>query len=231
MRTPKASYANVMSTIAVFLALGGVGWAATTLPRNSVGTQQLRTGAVHAVDVRTGAITSAKVKDKSLLAKDFKAGQLPKGATGAAGAPGPQGPQGAPGPKGDPGAPGAAAGTEALYGSLGATVFAPDLIVASFAPTSTTAPGRLLVSVTVDRDITCASTFRAAITVDDKFVSGSQHRFDVGANPDVLVLSGVTTDAVAAGAHVVKVIGDCDGIAGSQNSIQFATYNAVVLGA
>jgi hypothetical protein len=34
-----ASYANVMATIAVFLALGGTGYA-LSLPRNSVGTAQ-----------------------------------------------------------------------------------------------------------------------------------------------------------------------------------------------
>jgi hypothetical protein len=47
------------------------------------------------------AVTSAKVKDRSLLAKDFKAGQLPAGATGAQGE---QGPQGIPGAQGPPGA-------------------------------------------------------------------------------------------------------------------------------
>jgi hypothetical protein len=42
----RASYANVMSTLAVFIALGGVGYAATTLPSGSVATAQLRDGSV-----------------------------------------------------------------------------------------------------------------------------------------------------------------------------------------
>ena len=37
------SYANVMATIAVFLALGGGAYAALRLPKNSVGTRQIKT--------------------------------------------------------------------------------------------------------------------------------------------------------------------------------------------
>ena len=81
------TYANVMATIAVFAALGGGAYAAATLPKNSVGAAQLT----------KNAVTSPKVKDGSLLAKDFKAGQLPKGDQG------PKGDTGAPGAKGDKG--------------------------------------------------------------------------------------------------------------------------------
>jgi hypothetical protein len=42
----RLSYANVVSTLALFLALGGASYAALTLPRNSVGTPQLRNGSV-----------------------------------------------------------------------------------------------------------------------------------------------------------------------------------------
>ena len=37
------SYANVMATVAVFIALGGTSYAVTQLPRNSVGSKQIRT--------------------------------------------------------------------------------------------------------------------------------------------------------------------------------------------
>jgi hypothetical protein len=86
----KLSYANVMATFAVFLALGGVSYAATQLPKNSVGAKQLK----------KDAVTSAKVKDGSLQAGDFKAGAL------SAGRVGPQGPIGPQGPVGPQGAPG-----------------------------------------------------------------------------------------------------------------------------
>jgi hypothetical protein len=86
-------YSNVMSTLAVFIALGGASYAAVTLPKNSVGTKQLK----------KNAVTSSKVKNGSLLSKDFKAGQLPQGPKGDTGAPGVKGDTGAKGDKGDTG--------------------------------------------------------------------------------------------------------------------------------
>jgi hypothetical protein len=86
----RLSYANVMSTIAVFAALGGGAYAATALPKNSVGAAQ----------IKKNAVASAKVKDRSLLAKDFKAGQLPAGAKGDNGAAGEKGEKGEKGEQG-----------------------------------------------------------------------------------------------------------------------------------
>jgi hypothetical protein len=74
---------NVLACVALFIALGGVSYAAA-LPRNSVGGQQ----------IKKDAVTSAKVKDGSLKALDFGTGQLPSGAIGAKGDPGPTGPAG-----------------------------------------------------------------------------------------------------------------------------------------
>lgn len=71
----------VVACIALGITLSGVGYAAVVLPKNSVGTAQLKNNAVN----------SAKVKNRTLLGADFKAGQIPAG---------PAGPQG---PKGDPG--------------------------------------------------------------------------------------------------------------------------------
>ncbi len=93
----KLSYANVMATIAVFMALGGGAYAATQLPANSV----------NARAIAKNAVTSAKVKDHSLVARDFKAGQLPAGRQGLQGLPGPQGAQGVPGATGPQGPKGA----------------------------------------------------------------------------------------------------------------------------
>lgn len=66
---------------ALLLSLTGGAFAAgTALPRNSVG--------------------SAQVVDRSLLAKDFKRGQLPAGADGLPGEPGAPGAPGPAGPRG-----------------------------------------------------------------------------------------------------------------------------------
>ncbi len=62
----KLTYANVMATVAVFIALGGASYAATQLPKNSVGTKQLRKNAVTTAKIKNGAIIAKKVKDGSL---------------------------------------------------------------------------------------------------------------------------------------------------------------------
>lgn len=92
--------------LALFIALGGVSYAAVNLPKNSVGPKQLKRGAVTQAKVRNGAITSAKVRDGSLLRKDFRRGQLPRGPVGPAGPAGPAGATGAPGTPGPAGATG-----------------------------------------------------------------------------------------------------------------------------
>lgn len=96
----------VVALIALFVALGSGAYAATTLPHESVGTQQLKNGAVTASKLHNGAFTAAKIAYGTLLAKDFKAGQLPAGATGLKGDLGPAGSQGLQGPKGETGAQG-----------------------------------------------------------------------------------------------------------------------------
>jgi hypothetical protein len=103
----KLSYANVMSTIGVMLALGGTSYAAIKLPANSVGSAQIKADAVRASELAANAVSSSNVKNRSLLVTDFALGQLPTGATGANGAVGEKGPQGVPGPPGPAGVVGA----------------------------------------------------------------------------------------------------------------------------
>ncbi|MCU0258122.1 MAG: hypothetical protein MUF56_03775 [Solirubrobacteraceae bacterium] len=81
---------NLVAYLALFVALGGTSYAAVNLPRNSVGTAQLK----------PSAVTSAKVKNGSLLAADFRRGQLRAGPQGAAGPAGPAGERGAAGERG-----------------------------------------------------------------------------------------------------------------------------------
>lgn len=98
---PKLSSAHAIATLALFLALGGgAAWAATSLPKNSVGQSQLK----------DGSVTGAKVRDGSLSAEDFAEGELPSGTSGASGATGTSGatgPRGLAGAQGEPGQDGA----------------------------------------------------------------------------------------------------------------------------
>lgn len=80
------TYANVVSTLCLFALLGGGAYAASKLPKDSVGAKQIKANGVRSKDV----------KDGNLLAADFKAGQIPAGETG------PQGPQGPAGPADGP---------------------------------------------------------------------------------------------------------------------------------
>lgn len=94
MKTLRSSltYSNVVSTICLFLLLGGgAAFAASELAKNSVGTEQ----------IRKGAVTPSKL---SATAKRVTLG-LPgqEGAIGPRGKAGPAGPQGKEGPVGPPG--------------------------------------------------------------------------------------------------------------------------------
>ncbi|MEO8690035.1 MAG: hypothetical protein ABI611_17695 [Solirubrobacteraceae bacterium] len=84
----RLSYGNVVSSLALFIALGGTSYA-LTLPRNSVGAKQ----------IRRGAVRSSEVKDRSLGVRDISttARRTLRGQTGATGTTGPTGPPGASG--------------------------------------------------------------------------------------------------------------------------------------
>ena len=81
----RPSPALVISLIALFVALGGTGYAAIKLPANSVGSKQLKKKAVTKAKIAPQSVDGTKVKDGSLRAKDFAPQDLPKGQTGDAG--------------------------------------------------------------------------------------------------------------------------------------------------
>ncbi len=62
----RLTYSNVIATMALFIALGGVAVAAG-LPKNSVGPKQLKRGAVTAAKIRKQAVTSAKLAPQSVI--------------------------------------------------------------------------------------------------------------------------------------------------------------------
>jgi hypothetical protein len=70
----RLTYANVMATIAVFLALGGVATAAFTLPKKSVGPKQLKAGAVKTGKLANGAVTEPKIANEAVTAAKVKGG-------------------------------------------------------------------------------------------------------------------------------------------------------------
>jgi Collagen triple helix repeat (20 copies) len=107
-RRPSGSM--VVAFIALVAVMTGTGYAATTLPSNSIGGEQ----------IKNGAVTSKKVKNGSLLRADFKAGQVPAGPQGPQVARGPEGPRGPQGPQGAQGLQGPQ-GPQGPRGDTGAT--------------------------------------------------------------------------------------------------------------
>jgi hypothetical protein len=84
----RLTYANVVATLALFVALGGSSYAALTVTgknvkNSSLSGKDIKDNSVTGRDVKS--IKSGDVTDRSLLAKDFKAGQLPAGARGEKG--------------------------------------------------------------------------------------------------------------------------------------------------
>jgi hypothetical protein len=70
---PKLTYANVMATVAVFIALGGASYAATQIPKRSVGSRQLKPSAV-----KTGYLAKNAVKVGKIDLEAVRAGKLAK---------------------------------------------------------------------------------------------------------------------------------------------------------
>ena len=115
----KLSYANVVATLGLFVALGGSAYAAINLPANSVtekavaanaigsaeiqkaavrapeikpnavGSGQIRQAAITAGDIKGGAIGSGQIRNGSLQPTDFKSTAALEGPTGPTGAAGP----------------------------------------------------------------------------------------------------------------------------------------------
>lgn len=83
----RLSYANVMATLAFFLALSG-GAYALSVPRNSVGPRQLRKNAVTNVKIKKGSLSVDRFSKKARRSLTVAGA---KGDPGATGDPGPTG--------------------------------------------------------------------------------------------------------------------------------------------
>lgn len=67
----RLTYANVVATIALFIALGGTGYAVAT-----IGSKQIRNNSIRSVDVRDNKLTSRDIRRRSLSGTDFGANRI-----------------------------------------------------------------------------------------------------------------------------------------------------------
>jgi hypothetical protein len=191
------SYSNVLATVALFIAIGGTSYAALRIPRNSVGHAQLR----------NNAVTSLKVRNGTLRARDFKAGDLPRGATGPKGSTGAKGSTGSRGSAGEAGATGPAGPTATAVAATN-PVNPPDGPDATLTSTgiTTKSSGPLLITALGSVHSACASTPCTAdvgVYVDGQPVANTGiHIDDTG---DATFNEIGRTATLPTGAHTVSI--------------------------
>ena len=204
---------NGLAYVALFIALTSTSYAAIKIPNNSVGNKQLK----------KNAVDTKKVKNKTLLAEDFKNGLPagPQGAAGAQGAPGPQGDQGGKGDKGDPGLkgdtgnPGAPASTLTPSQSISqdpadVPLTGADQVLLTAPPLVTSVPSRIHASALGNIQSTTSADCVVNISTDGgaKTAMGQRTAF----NPPINVtVPAPATGAILrpAGSHVVTY--ECKG--------------------
>ena len=137
----RVSYANVVSTLALFLALGGSAGAAAVITSR---------------DVRDGSLTSRDVKDHSLRAADLRTSDLPAGPRWPAGEDGEDGEDGMDGMDGVDGEDGARgpAGQDAVrvWAVVGSGVLVRGKGVVSVTP-----GGAGMHTIRFDRDVSACA--------------------------------------------------------------------------
>lgn len=172
-----------MAYTALAVALGGTGYAATSLPRNSVGAPQ----------IKANAITGAKVKDGSLQSADLSAAARsglagPRGAAGPAGPVGPVGPQGAKGETGPQGPTGPSTGPAG--GDLAGSSPNPTLRAGAVTPASQGPVPYVEVYPTANQTI-ANGTSPATLTLDGEVSDASNMHDPAQTNKLIAPESGV----------------------------------------
>jgi hypothetical protein len=71
----RLTYANVVSTLALLLVLTGGGAALAAVTKNSVGSSQIRNGAIKGKDVKTDTLTSKQIRDSTLTNASIVSGR------------------------------------------------------------------------------------------------------------------------------------------------------------
>jgi hypothetical protein len=217
-----------VALLALVIALGGTSYAAVQLPKNSVGTKQLR----------AKAVTPAKLSTKVQTQLAAVGAPGPAGATGPQGAPGPQG---VPGPQGDPGAKGDPGDLGPTSGGIGGvnTSVTPTAGTPVLGSTTVTLPkpGKVLVLVMGTFSVQCTSagpcSRQITAQVGGTTVPGAVGTVTSpsGASTSLAInTAGILTN-VAAGTHSVTIASQiATGVASGSTSGSDVRIVAIALG-
>ena len=197
----RLTFSNVIALLALFIALGGTSYAVTALPKNSVGTQQLK----------KNAVTGVKVKNGSLSSADFAAGTLLKGDTGASGATGATGPQGATGAAGPAGAQYSSVDGDSQTNPIESN----DAVSVASGTIYLDQAGKYAMFARFDTTLTADMCLGVEdpvlfLSTDGRVLAKSARKFlDNGSTWDNFVLFGKMNVAQAAGNHTARIMAGC----------------------
>jgi hypothetical protein len=231
---PRLTYANVASSLALFILLGGAAYATHA---HKIGSKDLRKGAVTTPKIKKGAVKAGRLAASSVRTPKIATGAVtldkladgvvisgPQGPPGPAGTQGPAGQDGEDGEDGEPGPPGEQGPPGPTFGvteNVANPPVAPDGINSflTFVNVNLPAAGRLFVASDVDVAADGGPGVRVdcnpdvppvlGLYVDGVPITGTRRQL-----PDNAIrpyhASGVT-GVLAAGAHTVQGMADCPG--------------------
>ena len=75
----RMTFSNVISVVALFVALGGTAVAGATLAKNSVGAKQIKKNAVRASEIKKNAVRAAEVRRNAVGASELRSNAVAGG--------------------------------------------------------------------------------------------------------------------------------------------------------
>ena len=203
------TYANVAASLALFLALGGAAYAATQLPKNSVGTNQIRTEAV------TAAKIAKKTRQQLQGARGPAGQQGPQGKTGKTGAKGATGARGAQGNTGAPGVDGTGPAFEATAKPTAPTAIGTltQVVGLSLAPGQYATSANVVVQGSAGATVSCtllnggeaSATIPVAGGFETLSMSGTRGLAGAGTATVICSTTGGTGELVSASVTAIQV--------------------------
>jgi hypothetical protein len=220
----RTTYANVVATLALVLAICGTSVAASRYLITSG--RQIKPGSI--------ATRNLSVRARREL-RGQTGPQGPEGTQGPQGPQGPQGERGAPGEAGPRGEAGPAGPVEGVSAFTVVGIDPPDPLIAQFdgevVTFTTTHAGRLWLDVSQQAFVVCPSSVYWFATLDGRPQRGTIIVLSSTTDSSQVTVSGVTDEAVPAGTHEVSLSARCvNGTVNGNGWIGAAQASAIVLG-